>query len=600
MKKREDGITLIALIITIIVMLILVMVTINVALNGGLFRNAKEAAFKHEVQEIREALTVKQGEELSKTNGDKSNVRITFDDLENLSQELKDKYKDKFKINKDLELCYIKSKFTDQEIEWLNELGVKEYNGLYSVIENKAIQNNHISDYGIYDYVEILKDTIEERPNALIFYTIGVKSDGFDHTIIPGLGTNVQASQISQINSSTDDSNTYRMWYEFENIMKAYNITVNDVIKVAANNQDIENQEAQTAIQNVMNGQSFTGEATGWDALGNLFVNMLYSFFNFVIIDGDEVVLIGYESIEDLTDTKQVMTQQEFTSLYDYGIINNKIMITGYKGTSRNIIIPSTVYNDAGQSLNVVGVLPGVFGTARPIPITELVDVTYMDDSATVADLAQGLVGYINSEYGVDLSQNNPFTGYPDGTSTSIQDKDKYVMIPYAKIIYYTDFQGNTITSADDIQAALNSVSDDLFYPSNFQGNYMTVLFIDSGEPPINIVEPFQYDSLTGYFIPEFESDDEDVYRTNYGEQLGIDEKQDVYKLNSDLLTCAKKVNLYIGDLDYTDINEQTPAGLASMFSFYEASITSSDVNPSNSTDRANFYNPYVADGVNW
>ncbi len=112
MKKREDGITLIALIITIIVMLILVMVTINVALNGGLFRNAKEAAFKHEVQEIREALTVKQGEELSKTNGDKSNVRITFDDLENLSQELKDKYKDKFKINKDLELCYIKSKFT--------------------------------------------------------------------------------------------------------------------------------------------------------------------------------------------------------------------------------------------------------------------------------------------------------------------------------------------------------------------------------------------------------------------------------------------------------------------------------------------------------
>ena len=40
--KKEKGITLIALIITIIVMLILVAVTISVALNGGLFNNAKD------------------------------------------------------------------------------------------------------------------------------------------------------------------------------------------------------------------------------------------------------------------------------------------------------------------------------------------------------------------------------------------------------------------------------------------------------------------------------------------------------------------------------------------------------------------------------
>ena len=43
MYKNEKGITLIALIITIIVMLILVAVTISVALNGGLFNNAREA-----------------------------------------------------------------------------------------------------------------------------------------------------------------------------------------------------------------------------------------------------------------------------------------------------------------------------------------------------------------------------------------------------------------------------------------------------------------------------------------------------------------------------------------------------------------------------
>ncbi len=44
MKKRNEGITLIALIITIIVMLILVGVTVSVALNGGLFSTAKYAA----------------------------------------------------------------------------------------------------------------------------------------------------------------------------------------------------------------------------------------------------------------------------------------------------------------------------------------------------------------------------------------------------------------------------------------------------------------------------------------------------------------------------------------------------------------------------
>lgn len=43
MTKNQNGITLIALIITIIVMMILVGVTVNVALNGGLFNTASDA-----------------------------------------------------------------------------------------------------------------------------------------------------------------------------------------------------------------------------------------------------------------------------------------------------------------------------------------------------------------------------------------------------------------------------------------------------------------------------------------------------------------------------------------------------------------------------
>ena len=44
MMKGQKGITLVALVITIIVMLILVGVSITVALNGGLFTTAKDAA----------------------------------------------------------------------------------------------------------------------------------------------------------------------------------------------------------------------------------------------------------------------------------------------------------------------------------------------------------------------------------------------------------------------------------------------------------------------------------------------------------------------------------------------------------------------------
>ena len=52
--KKQNGITLVALIITIIVMLILVGVTVTVALNGGLFTTAKEAAKGTETERNKE------------------------------------------------------------------------------------------------------------------------------------------------------------------------------------------------------------------------------------------------------------------------------------------------------------------------------------------------------------------------------------------------------------------------------------------------------------------------------------------------------------------------------------------------------------------
>ena len=56
MIKSEKGITLIALIITIIVMLILVAVAVMFAMNGGLFKNAKDASAETEKKAIGETI----------------------------------------------------------------------------------------------------------------------------------------------------------------------------------------------------------------------------------------------------------------------------------------------------------------------------------------------------------------------------------------------------------------------------------------------------------------------------------------------------------------------------------------------------------------
>ena len=65
MMRDQKGITLVALIITIIVMLILVAVTISVAMNGGLFSNAKEARDKTIAETAKEAVTLAKAELLS-------------------------------------------------------------------------------------------------------------------------------------------------------------------------------------------------------------------------------------------------------------------------------------------------------------------------------------------------------------------------------------------------------------------------------------------------------------------------------------------------------------------------------------------------------
>ena len=60
--KKDNGITLIALVITIIVMLILVIVTVSFAMNGGLFTQARTASEGYREAQIKEAIAVVKAE----------------------------------------------------------------------------------------------------------------------------------------------------------------------------------------------------------------------------------------------------------------------------------------------------------------------------------------------------------------------------------------------------------------------------------------------------------------------------------------------------------------------------------------------------------
>ena len=76
-NRQNQGITLIALVITIVVMLILVGVTISVSLKGGLFSTAKEATAEMQIEIEKEQL-------LTATLGALGrNGKVNFDDLDN-------------------------------------------------------------------------------------------------------------------------------------------------------------------------------------------------------------------------------------------------------------------------------------------------------------------------------------------------------------------------------------------------------------------------------------------------------------------------------------------------------------------------------------
>ena len=110
--KKQNAITLISLIITIVVMLILATVTVG-AINGGLFGYAKKTKLQTEVSVLQEKLENKQI----------LNRRTIEEGSINDSLGIESPYNDSLKIE-DGEIVYIASKWSQEDIESLEEIGV--------------------------------------------------------------------------------------------------------------------------------------------------------------------------------------------------------------------------------------------------------------------------------------------------------------------------------------------------------------------------------------------------------------------------------------------------------------------------------------------
>ena len=153
--RKEEGITLIALVVTIIVMLILVLVTINIAMDGGLFSNAKKASRDYKIAQIKEQI------EISKMNAatdfdfktrisslfDNAEAADTFVNLASIKRDVENAFKDdieKGKMRVEIETYFSKatgqidtSNLSQEEQELYNR--ITDIEECYTLLEDLNI-----------------------------------------------------------------------------------------------------------------------------------------------------------------------------------------------------------------------------------------------------------------------------------------------------------------------------------------------------------------------------------------------------------------------------------------------------------------------------
>ena len=162
--KKQNGITLIALIITIIVMLILVGVTVNVALNGGLFDAAKQAVAGMNIAQIKERALMTQVELMADMK--------TTEDIIVVTQEFKNRLATEFGV-------------TENEIVG-NKVVVAD--GKYDIIVKNSDLDIEVKEHN--DYVNI---------NSIITPNISYETTAEEEMVI---GANFNLDLVLNLSSS--------------------------------------------------------------------------------------------------------------------------------------------------------------------------------------------------------------------------------------------------------------------------------------------------------------------------------------------------------------------------------------------------------------
>ena len=378
MNKRNNlynkGITLIALIITIIVMLILVGVTINVAINGGLITVTQEAKFKTEVRQIEEGLQVRKAVLLAENLGTLENITsITIGELD-IDQKLKTKYAEKLIISKesdDFVLYYNSEKVTSQEIEWLEELGIRA--GVSTgtdILEDARIAyntyKNTLYNGNFTDFCEIYDDIKTKHPTAAIFYydtTNLFKKRGIQPSYFTYFRSNNIKTCVEVIEKLED---------EYSNPDIQVPSTTKQEVKEMLVGTGVSIETCQT-VKDIINKMENTLEE---------FIEY-QEFENYLVIKGNTKVLISKDGASIFNEDIPIINEQEQNNPYIYtvrkdddgysGISQISLgTITGYNGNDSVVEIPSVIIQEDGTEIFVEKIASNALATTKNIKKAEM------------------------------------------------------------------------------------------------------------------------------------------------------------------------------------------------------------------------------------
>ena len=314
MKKTQRGITLIALIISIVVLLILAVVTVGSVKESGIIDKAQQAARQSEIAQIKEAFELKQTEKLLLNTIDKNaNTQISsLDDLD-ISDNLKDKYRDKLVISGG-KLYYDPEVVTDNE-----ERAYMEKQGITALPQ----QNPDGSD-------PEGSDPNEPDPNDSTF-KVAVKT---------------------AVRNTTKTGDYYNL------------ITIMNTVK---------QNPSYSSIVGLVLKDDFNGDAAN-PITEETFGYIVDENTTILLKNGDEEIEVS--STGNITDYNgNVVLMYDLDVMNEFGlkrISEGELEVVSYKGSNPNIVVPTAIFDDNGiitASIQDISSSAFVKNTSQPSPI---------------------------------------------------------------------------------------------------------------------------------------------------------------------------------------------------------------------------------------